>query len=220
MPFRLLSMAGIVLFTLAGCTGTGLGLRGVGAPPRQDLAASEPPPQVVTSDFAGPDSTVPREAMALDGTPQALTPVPAGTPHQSPVQQTASTRPATRPAPRPVAQQTATTLQSVVPPPAASDRFTPQPEMANSREAAIRQMREKAAATEKKPPNIFDIPQSRSAPLDENELQQLRRRMEAAADENAANVTAEEAEQRQESTKRLLRKAGTHYKDALSSIEK
>lgn len=233
MPYRPLLAAGAVILVSAilattGCTGSGLGLRGVGTPTRQSLVPTAPPPQVVTSDFTSPELTVPADDTALVGEPQPLPQMTsqqvAATPPASelaeprkPVLRRAATAPRTV-AP-PAEPQATVTLQSVAPPPDASDRFTPQPDMGKSREAAIKQMREKAAAADRKAPNVFDIPKSRTQPLNEDEREELRKRMEAAADENAESVTPEEAEKRRKDTEILLKKAARHYKDALKSIE-
>ncbi len=208
-------------------------MRGVGTPSRQAVSEVPPAPQVVTSEFTEADSTPAGQELAADGAPQALPQVQPGQPATIAVAQPA---PQPQPKPLPVAQtqprppaqpaiqpqtspNTATTLQSVAPPPLASDRFVPQPEMGETRDVAIRQMREKAAGANKTAPNVFDIPESRLKELSPEEREALRRRLEAAADENAASVTEEEALRRQQDTERMLRKARTHYNDALSSIE-
>ena len=92
--------------------------------------------------------------------------------------------------------------------------------MGGSREAAIRQMREKAAGATATPPNVFDIPQSHLQELKDADREELRRRLEAEAAQNDSNVSEEEALQRQRDTELLLRKARSHYKDAVNSIEK
>lgn len=229
LPAGPLVLACVAAFALAGCSLSGL--RGVGTPSRQTVSEAPPAPQIVTSEFNEADSTPAGQELAADGAPQPLPQAqpgqpatvavaqPAPQPQSQPVAQT-QPRPPARPAIQPqTSPNTVTTLQSVAPPPLASDRFVPQPEMGDTRDVAIRQMREKAAGANKAPPNVFDIPQSRLQELSPEERESLRRRLEAAADENAASVTEEEALRRQQDTERMLRKARTHYKDALSSIE-
>ncbi|MEC9343967.1 MAG: hypothetical protein VYD64_08985 [Pseudomonadota bacterium] len=232
--FNLGLLALAAMAALAGCNGSALELRGVGTPTRQTVATMPQEPQVVTSGFEDVAATAPDQTGIAQ--PQALAAVPpqAGQPPtgQSPTTQsptalspTAQSPTAQSPAAQPpAAPPPATAARVAAPPPAGPEPVTAQPvvarpEMGKSREVAVREMREKAAAATKAPPNVFDMPESRATPLTEEEREALLRRLEATADQNAANISEEEAARRQEATKALLRKAGSHYNDALSSIE-
>ena len=92
--------------------------------------------------------------------------------------------------------------------------------MGASREAALRDIRAKAAATGEEPPDVFDIPVSTTMPADEEETERTTRELEAAAAGNKGVVSDEELKRRKKSLEWLRRRARSHYDDALSLIEK
>ena len=96
----------------------------------------------------------------------------------------------------------------------------PPPEMADTREGAIEQIRAKAAATGKNPPNVFAPPPPPNPRMTPEEEAQTRAELAAAAARNQA-VPGVAGQGRETAEARRLRlRAKRHYEDTLKAIEK
>lgn len=105
-----------------------------------------------------------------------------------------------------------TRIQSGLPPPA--------PELGASREQAIGQIRQKASGAGKTKPDVFQPRYASAAQLSVAEQAALEAEMARDAAVTQGGISAKEAAAREAAALRLRRRAATHYKEALSSIEK
>lgn len=176
LPARQLPVALAIVFVLAGCTGSGNVLRGVGTPDRLQ-STSAPVQQTVAKGVA-------REETLRDGTPLNLTGAPA-VPDVEPV----------------------------------AIEIPPSPQMASNRQQAVGEIRAKAAATGKNPPNLFaPLPDSTSR-MSLAQQEQSRIELQAAAAANAAMLSPGEAEAKAAAARKLKRRAQSHYGEAVKAIE-
>lgn len=96
----------------------------------------------------------------------------------------------------------------------------PPPDLADTREGAIEQIRAKAAATGNNPPNVFAPPPPPNPRMTPEEEAQLRADLAAAAARNQA-VPGGPGQARETAEARELRlRAKRHYEDTLKAIEK
>lgn len=96
----------------------------------------------------------------------------------------------------------------------------PEPELGDSRDEGVRDIRTKGEASGKVKPNVFTTRQPQAQPIPKNVQERLKADLAAAAAENQSEFGADIDAANEELRKRLQRRAATHYKDALSSIEK
>lgn len=103
--------------------------------------------------------------------------------------------------------------------PAAPEDIPPAPEMAKTREEAIQQIREKAAATGKNKPHIFEERKAATQRMSKEEQARIAAEMEATAARNANILSENEAEARSKDSKLLQLRAKSHYDKAVKNIE-
>jgi hypothetical protein len=117
-----------------------------------------------------------------------------------------------------------TAMNMVPAPQAKADAYAPEeipppPEMALTREEAVRQIREKASQPTGKKPNVFATRDSKIPRMTAEEQENNALEMEAAAQRNAGKLGATGNPQSVSSTRSLELKAKSHYEDALENIE-
>jgi hypothetical protein len=93
------------------------------------------------------------------------------------------------------------------------------PDMASDRDAAVAQIRAKAASMEDEKPNVFDRGTSSVRPLTSAEQEQLKAELATIAARNRNAISAGEAERRAEEIRRLRQRAQSHYDDTIELIE-
>jgi len=96
----------------------------------------------------------------------------------------------------------------------------PAPELGANREEAIGQIRGKASAAGKTKPDIFAPRYASAAQLGDEELARLEKELQGDVAATQGGISGKEAAAREAAALRLKRRAATHYKEALSTIEK
>lgn len=99
------------------------------------------------------------------------------------------------------------------------DEIPPAPEMATDRDAAIEQIRTKAAAAPDVKPNVFDRGRSSVQRLTPSEQERLKAELAAIATRNKRAIRSDEAERKAAEIIRLREQAQSHYQDTLDRIE-
>jgi len=193
-------------FALGSCSGTGL--RSVGATPDQVLAVAPPEPQAPAQEaLAGPASLTPETTASVPArsAPLAIVEEPAA---PAPLLETA------RPGGTPLK---VTGAELPVQP--KSTVYLPEPAMGANREAAVGEMRAKSAASGKNKPNVFAVRESVAEPVTKEEEEAMKAELAQAQARNEAGVSPEEANAKAQGSGRLLKRARSHYDEAISSIE-
>jgi hypothetical protein len=93
------------------------------------------------------------------------------------------------------------------------------PDMASDRDAAVAQIRAKAASLEDQKPNVFERGTSSVRPLTSAEQEQLKAELASTANRNRNAISAGEAERRAEEIRRLRERARSHYDNTIELIE-
>ncbi len=96
----------------------------------------------------------------------------------------------------------------------------PPPDMADTREGAVEQIRAKAAATGKNPPNVFAPPPPPNPRMTAEEEARMRAELAAAAARNQAVPGGPSQARETAEARRLRLRAKRHYEDTLKAIEK
>ena len=89
-----------------------------------------------------------------------------------------------------------------------------------ARRDAVLEMRQKANETSGEKTKIGSLPQTAAEQLTPTDQQALARDLQQTANDSQATVTDEELAAKQASINLLRKKAQSHYKDAISTIEK
>ncbi len=93
------------------------------------------------------------------------------------------------------------------------------PQMANTREGSVEQIRAKAASTGNAPPNIFASAQRATSGMSSADQEKSRAELEAMAAKNAAMAAGSDANAKAAAAKKLKLQARSHYEETLKEIE-
>jgi hypothetical protein len=131
---------------------------------------------------------------------------------------------ASRPLQTAAPAQSGTAMNMVPAPPVTRDAFIaedvpPPPDMAPTRDEAIRQIREKASETQGEMPNIFAVRQTRISRMTAEQQMQNAAELANAAEKNAQTMGNTQNSAGGQSVRNLEHKATTHYEEALKKIE-
>ena len=102
---------------------------------------------------------------------------------------------------------------------AATAQIPAAPQIANSREAGVQEIRAKAAVSSGTPTNVFAVQTGATAGMTKQQQEEARAELAAAAKRNASIATGTDAKAKAAAAKKLKLQAQTHYDEALKDIE-